>query len=345
MDRRALVIATLMLAALISALPSTGAAVEVLLLPDSLGAGTRSLVKALKKAGHTVVVGPIEYTWDGTNPPVNGFDVVVHLNGEDYAAALPIAGQKALVEFVRSGGGYVAGQWNGFEAHFGLLIDMEDLVLQLWSDLWPDPGNCSKCSMTWTIFSGQEEHPVLDGVPISFTFFADGHNAGPMVVFEGLFKSVVLMTSPGGGPAVTVREFEGGRVVAFSSAANYRGFDNVVSDLTFQDQNIQRLYINAVSWAASELTEPTESTMDALMEAVAELEKSGALKKGQANALMSKLNAAARQIDRGNFNASESQMWAFVNQVEAWIRSGVLTQEDGGSLLAIADDIIADLAG
>ena len=84
---------------------------------------------------------------------------------------------------------------------------------------------------------------MLDGVPGSFSFFADGHDAGAQVHFD-VAPSTVLMRVPSGGPAVLSREFADGRVVNFSHAANYlrRG-------LTLQDLNIQKLYTSAASWA------------------------------------------------------------------------------------------------
>jgi len=338
MGKRDLVTAALLTAALIFAVPSPAAGVDVLLLPDSdslpldsdsYGPGTDALVAALKAAGHSVVVGPIEYEWNGSNPPTSGFDVVVHLNGKTWTKALPVAGQQALVEFVRSGGGYVGGQWNGFEAAMEYLTDMDDLVLQLWWSL----DSCAECTVTWTVVPGQENHPMLEGIPGFFAFFAGGYDSVPQVVFDE-FPSVVLMTSPGGGPAVTVRQLEGGRVVAFSSAANY------LSELTLQDDFIQLLYTNAVSWAAAELSAPT---FGGLAQKVAELEESGAINKGQANSLMSKLDAAARQFDRGNFGAAEKQMWLFVNKVESWIRREVLTPEKAEPLMIDAFAIIAYL--
>lgn len=211
---------------------------KVLLLVDANTAGTTALVNAIVAAGYTVTVRPPpEYTWDGTNPPLTDFHCVIHLNGATYWAPLPVAAQTALVNFVQNGGGFIGSQWNGYERATGQQVDMNDLVLQL----WPFPDNCGGCTMTWTVVSGQEGHPVLAGIPGSFTFFADGHDAGSQVVF-GVNPSTVLMRSPGGGPAVLVRQFGSGRVVNFSHAANY-GSGN-----TLQDPNIQKLYINALAW-------------------------------------------------------------------------------------------------
>jgi hypothetical protein len=145
---------------------------------------------------------------------------------------------------VRHGGGYIGGQFNGYEQEVGQQMDMPDLVLQL----WPHPDNCTDCAMTWTVVPGQEGHPVLGGVPASFTFPADAHDAGPLVEFVE-DPSTVLMTSPHDGPAVVVREFEEGRVVSFSSGTNVVTRPDQI--LTLEDFNIQTLYLNAVNWACN----------------------------------------------------------------------------------------------
>jgi len=216
---------------------------RVLLLADVDIPGTTALADALTAAGHEVTRRPApENTWDGTDPPLTDFDVVVHLNGATFSFPLPVSAQTALVDFVRNGGGFVGSQWNGFELVQGRQTAMRDLILQL----WPNPDNCGGCNMTWTVVPIQENHPVLEGVPDSFTFFADGHAAGSLVEFAE-DPSAVLMRSPGGGPAVLVREFGDGRVVNFSSAANY-----LSQGLTLRDPNIQRLYINAVTWGSKQ---------------------------------------------------------------------------------------------
>ena len=213
---------------------------SVLLLVDAETAGTEALVTALESAGYEVTRVFPEYSWNGVNPPPDGFECVVHLNGATALHPLPVSAQTALVEYVRNGGAFVGSQWNGFERAQGTQVDMNDLVPQL----WPHPDNCIGCSMTWTQVPGYEAHPVLEGVPPSFTFFADGHDAHAVPDYvEDL--PAVLMTSQGGGPAVIVREFGAGRLVHFASAAN------AAADLTLQDFNISTLYVNAVSWTSS----------------------------------------------------------------------------------------------
>jgi len=220
---------------------------RVLLLVDADTAGTTALVDALTAAGNTVTRRPApEYSWTGSDPALADFDCVIHLDGATYYAPLPILSQMMLTDFVRNGGGFIASQWDGYELAIGQQTSMPELVLLRWAD--GATNNCGGCYITYTAVSGQETHPVLAGVPNSFTFFADGHDAGSQVIFS-VSPSIVLMTAPSGGPGVLVREFEKGRVVNFSQAANYS------SGMTLQDPNIQLLYINAVKWAGTRTIE------------------------------------------------------------------------------------------
>ncbi|MBM3265195.1 MAG: DUF5011 domain-containing protein, partial [candidate division Zixibacteria bacterium] len=190
-----------------------------------------------------------EYTWDGSNPPLTNFQAVIHLDGYTYWWSLPVSGQQALEQFVNDGGGYISSQWNGYERATNQQISMPNLILQLWANGQSD--NSGGGPIDFTTVAGQSGHPVLAGIPNTFNFYADGHDAGDQVVFASN-PSTVLMRSPSGGPAVLVREYGSGQVVNFSFAANY--FD----DQTLQDANIQRLYLNALGWAGGGGTPPNQ---------------------------------------------------------------------------------------
>jgi TolB protein len=71
----------------------------------------------------------------------------------------------------------------------------------------------------------------------------------------------------------------------------------------------------------------------------------GALNNGQGNALIVKLEAAIRQVDRGNIATAINQLEAFINQVNAYVASGRLTPEQGQPLLDAANAILAALGG
>jgi len=91
-----------------------GEGLSVLILADTDAVSTSALAASLADSGIQVTLRPApENTWDGTNPSLNGFDVVIHLNGTTYDAPLSAEAQSTLVSFVANGGGFVGAQWNG----------------------------------------------------------------------------------------------------------------------------------------------------------------------------------------------------------------------------------------
>src|SRR6266404_5661805 len=215
---------------------------NVLLLADVSAPSTTALVNALTAAGNTVTVHAPEYTWDTTNPALTDFSCVIHLDGATYGTPLPPQSQTALEDFVSNGGGFIGSQWDGYERSIGTQTGMPNLVLQLWATITSQ--NCGGCIVTYNVVTGQENHPVLAGIPSSFTFYADGHDASTAVQYA-TNPSTVLMTVPAGGPAVLIRQFGNGRVVNFSWAPNYS------TTSTLLDPNVQKLYINAINWVTN----------------------------------------------------------------------------------------------
>lgn len=80
--------------------------------------------------------------------------------------------------------------------------------------------------------------------------------------------------------------------------------------------------------------------IDALIAKVEVLEDAGVFNKGQANALIVKLEAAKTSINNGNNNAAINQLNAFINQVNAYMNAGILTTEQGNDLINDANIII-----
>jgi hypothetical protein len=230
-----------------TAMLSTPSGPSVLLIGDGEQAPTDSLAAGLRRAGFQVTVRPSpENTWTGSNPSLTGFAAVVHLNGFSWNRALSAAAQTALSTFVQNGGGYVGIQWDGYEMQNGQQRAMPNLVLQSYGGGNGAEQDCFACKVTYNAVAGQEGHPILAGLPRSFTFQADGHDAGPQMVFTTT-PSTVLMRVPGGGPGVLVRQFGAGKVVNFSFAPNYI---SSATNVTLYDRNIQKLFSNSVQWAA-----------------------------------------------------------------------------------------------
>ena len=250
----------------------SGTGASLLILADADLGSTNALADTLTDAGFQVTVRPApEYTWDGTNPALAGFDAVIHLNGAGYDGTLNDVAQQALSDFVANGGGYIGAEWNGVE--FTPL--MADLVLQTAGGGGDAAAqNCAVCEINYQTVSGQEGHPVLAGLSGGFSFLADANDAGPQVGFA-TNPSTVLMQLSTGAPGVLVRQFGSGKVVSFSFAPNYP-FDDAgelrnptaLNDSTMlNDSNIKRLYINAARWVSGSATgtaQPQTITFDPL---------------------------------------------------------------------------------
>lgn len=70
----------------------------------------------------------------------------------------------------------------------------------------------------------------------------------------------------------------------------------------------------------------------------------GVLNRGQGNALIVKLEAALRKLDRGSTNTAINQLQAFINQVEAFVRSKRLTAAQGQMLIDAANAVIDQIS-
>ena len=63
------------------------------------------------------------------------------------------------------------------------------------------------------------------------------------------------------------------------------------------------------------------------------------LNQGQANSFIAKLNAATQNMNAGNTVATTNELQAFINEVEAYIKSGKLSSAEGQALIDVADTI------
>lgn len=88
--------------------------------------------------------------------------------------------------------------------------------------------------------------------------------------------------------------------------------------------DIRGLADTATSTAAITLLPPAVgiARAQAMVEALVD---GGAIRAGEANSLRAKLDAAARSLERGNTTAVEGQLNAFLNEIDAMVRSGRLS--------------------
>jgi hypothetical protein len=228
----------------ISGAISTAEATGVLLLADkNVGdAGVDSLIAALVSEGHEVDVIFPEYSLTPEALQDSGHTCVIHLDGNSFGTSLSEAADVALVDMVQAGGGYITGQWMGYEHKNGLASGaMDDLVLLGWGSTTVG-GNCGGCNRNLTAVPAQSGHQLLAGVPASFSFYADGFDATPLSTPHG--DQITIMTyGTAGGVGVTTRPLGDGHSVNFAWAAGFG------TSLTLQDLNVQQLYKNAVNYA------------------------------------------------------------------------------------------------
>jgi hypothetical protein len=216
-------------------------ALDVLIIYDDspTNTNTLSLKAALIAEGHSVTISSVtETSWNNTNPSLNGFDCVIHLNGTTYNAEMPTAGQTALVDFVDDGGLFISLEWNAYQYDTqNELQSMEDLIL-----LQRTSGQT--VSLTYTEVSAQSTHPILVGVPSSFTLGVEGSNIGTIRTFTSQ-PSIVLMTE-GTNDALALRQFGSGCVLGFHGAGNYN-LGNALGTM-LSNGNVQQLIINFIDY-------------------------------------------------------------------------------------------------
>jgi len=205
--------------------------VNLLILGDGF---SQSQITPFLPANISWTIAPVtENSWDGTNPPLAGFDVVLLLDGVTYSSDMPVSGQTALVNFVQNGGGFIGTAWLPYETNYSQsgyyhYLFMRQLIPQTRISGHEIPD-------TYTVVVS---HPVTAGLPASF--------AVPQAGFDvsSANSGTVVITGANTHDAVVVKEYGCGHVVGLATAAGYNGYNP-------WNANMQTLLINAIEWAAA----------------------------------------------------------------------------------------------
>ncbi len=220
---------------------------KVLLLWDVNNSNTQSLKAAIEAEGFEVTLPSVpEYSWDNTNPSLDEFDAVIHLDGTTHSQSLPIAAQNALVDFVTAKGKtFIHSEWDAYEIDDKHWQDaMTDIII-----LKRTGGRFG--NLTYTIIPGKESHQVLTDLPGSFTILNSGCSPSVLRSYS-TDPAEALMTDQYGTPSVAVRSFtDAGKVVGFNFAGNYNNSD------CLSNPNVQKLYTNALKWGIEKMTLPS----------------------------------------------------------------------------------------
>ncbi|MCF4100074.1 HYR domain-containing protein [Gillisia sp. M10.2A] len=210
---------------------------KVLIIWDVLNEHTINLKDALTNAGLDVTMSETSETaYDGTNPALQNFDAVIHLNGTTYSQGMPIEGQNALVDFVlNQGNTYITEEWSAYEVDSqNTMTTMSEIVIL------KRTGGDSQ-SYTYEIIPTESGHPILKDIPNTITLPNGGSNVGGLRAYAN--NPAVALMNFTGGVGVAVREFEGGgAAVGFAHAGNY------ANSTILSDSNVQKLFINATKF-------------------------------------------------------------------------------------------------
>jgi probable HAF family extracellular repeat protein len=197
------------------------------------------------------------------------------------------------------------------------------------NDLGHVVGGIDAHAFLWTAESGMKDLGKPPGSDLAFAF--DINTLGQVVVLSvtsGLNQAFVWTQADGFQELVTL-----GGNYSQALAINERGQVAGSSSTAGGEAH-------AVVW---QLTTSPTAALAALADNVAALARAGKLTRGEAHALGAKLDQVARLLERGKHKTAGNVLGAFVNQVEALIRSGRLARSDGQPLRDAASCIIARL--
>jgi hypothetical protein len=232
--------------------PRASAVVPALERPDVSGnhvlviadGGTQDdVIPVLTGAGYVVTQVIDDSVYDGSNPPLSGFDLVVLLDGPGVTTNMPTGGQAAIRDFVLAGGGMISTEWLAYEVANGNYSVLQPLIPLTWVTY-------GEGLFTWSVATA---HPVTAGVSPSF-------NVSTAADLGTANSGTVLVTSSSGNPMVIVKQAGLGHVVHFSCGGNFNGFH------PFIVPDMQRLLVNAANWmtgAAVLATSPGSGTVPA----------------------------------------------------------------------------------
>jgi hypothetical protein len=203
--------------------PEDPKSIRVLLLGD-LGSETQ-VENALRGAGHEVTTLARYLEWDGDTPDVTKFDVVVYLDGREFAEGLSVRADPTLAAFVADGGGLIRTEWSVWA---GMVNPETDALMPL------TYAGEFEYGLVWNVTV--PGHALVANVPTSWTDINGYSHATPHP------NATVVMESENGHPLLTYRDDTGGTVV------------HINHDLTFSSSvispNALQLFVNAVEFAA-----------------------------------------------------------------------------------------------
>jgi len=206
---------------------------SVLVLSSGDDTTDSSVVLALEAVGHTAVLGPQYFEFDGTD--IDQYTVIYLQPNHNWASGdMPGAGQASLIDFVCKGGGLLTTEWTNYNVYIRGTFQAMGLMLPTEYTTWNTQSNAT--------FTLDTPDPVVNaGLPDEFDF--------PLTSLAGTESHITprdgaisfyTTSSFDGGSGVVGWDWGLGRVVCFST---------VNGTLQVGDENFRRLIGNLAIWA------------------------------------------------------------------------------------------------
>ncbi len=194
----------------------------------------------------------------------------------------------------------------------------------------------------WTAGDGITELPRLNnGDHLAHVVNDRGQVGGHTTEFTdgGFLTSAFLWTEEAGMLSLNVP----GAQSSLLSALAGQGMNNagdIVGHGILADGSAQ-----AVVWHVRTRPPTPQEAIDAIGDQIGTLTDNATLGEGEANALQAKLDAALARLDKGKPKEAANALHAFINQLEAMVKSGRLSAAEGEALVAAARAIIGQMQG
>ena len=205
----------------------------VLYLGDS-GVNAETIHDRLVVEGFDVVNAAPFVDWNGTPPSLDGIDVVVFLQGQDFVDELSAAADEALTEWMLAGGTVIRSEWITFQVSVEGTSSELDEFLPVDS---PDPDFGYEAE--W--FVTDPVHPLTAGLDASWVNIDGG-----CTIVEPFADTVVVAESDLCGPMLSYHSFgqNGGRVIHIND-------DFGEDEDTDPDPNTLNVLVNAINYGAN----------------------------------------------------------------------------------------------
>ena len=205
----------------------------VLIIRDRTSNQQATEVKRVLEAEGAEVIISNQIDSDFTDvAALNSVEMVVHFNGTTYNNNMPAAGQQAIAQFVNRGGRFMYSAWNSWEKKQGRYEMWNDLILTTNT-------TTTSGSVAARVVEAQKTHPLLVGLPMSFTVSDPGFDVGTLTNFQ-TSPAVALITGPSNNPVLAARVVGAGSVVALNFECGERS--------CARDPNLLMIFKNALNW-------------------------------------------------------------------------------------------------